>query len=122
RVENVPTHPAREVSELKHLRVLTSSIAGLIAATRRSVAVIGIDSGPLHLAAALHKPGVALFGPTDPARTGPYGNSMAVLRPENTTTTYARHDEIHPSMREITVEQVADALLHSLPNQHAISL
>jgi heptosyltransferase-1 len=121
-VANVPEYRASELSELKHVRVHTSSIAGLIAATRRSAAVIGVDSGPLHLAAALHKPGVALFGPTDPARTGPYGGSMAVLRAENTKTTYARHDEIHPSMREITVEQVAAALLHSIPSQHAISL
>ncbi|MGF1632291.1 MAG: glycosyltransferase family 9 protein [Phycisphaerae bacterium] len=42
--------------------------------------VISNDSGPMHIAAALGRPLVALFGPTDPARTGPYGRSDAVLR------------------------------------------
>jgi ADP-heptose:LPS heptosyltransferase len=35
--------------------------------------MVTVDSGPMHLAAALGTPLVALFGPTDPARTGPYG-------------------------------------------------
>src|SRR5581483_9929801 len=58
----------------------TSGIPGLIYATRRATAVLGVDSGPLHLAAALSRPGVAIFGPTDPARNGPYGGSLQVLR------------------------------------------
>ena len=37
------------------------------------------DSGPLHIAAALNKPTVALFGPTNPARTGPYSPAARVL-------------------------------------------
>jgi ADP-heptose:LPS heptosyltransferase len=37
------------------------------------------DSGPMHLAAALGRPTVALFGPTSPQRTGPYGTRSAVL-------------------------------------------
>jgi ADP-heptose:LPS heptosyltransferase len=38
------------------------------------------DTGPMHVAAALGKPLVALFGPTDPRRTGPYGHLANVLR------------------------------------------
>ena len=49
-----------------------SGLPGLIHATRQAKVVIGVDSGPLHLAAALSKPGVAIFGPTDPGRNGPY--------------------------------------------------
>jgi heptosyltransferase I len=120
-VANVPEYRATELFALRHVRVHTSSVAGLIAATRRSTAVIGLDSGPLHLAAALRKPGVALFGPTDPMRTGPYGGSMIVLRAEDTKTTYARHDEIHPSMKAIAVEQVADALMRSIASQRVVS-
>jgi heptosyltransferase I len=45
----------------------------LIALTRRARLFIGGDTGPLHLAAALQVPVVAIFGPTDPARNGPYG-------------------------------------------------
>jgi heptosyltransferase-1 len=38
------------------------------------------DTGPMHVAAALGKPLVALFGPTEPRRTGPYGQLDSVLR------------------------------------------
>lgn len=41
--------------------------------------VIANDSGPIHMAAALGVPAVALFGPTDPVRTGPYGGNHVVL-------------------------------------------
>jgi lipopolysaccharide heptosyltransferase I len=120
-VANVPERRASELSGLNRVRLHSSSIAGLIAATRRSTAVVGVDSGPLHLAAALHKPGVGLFGPTDPARTGPYGDSMAVLRAENTKTTYTRHREIDASMKAITVEEVAHALMRSITGHSLVS-
>lgn len=38
------------------------------------------DTGPMHVAAALGKPVVALFGPTEPSRTGPYGQLDHVLQ------------------------------------------
>lgn len=41
--------------------------------------VICLDSGPMHIAAALGKPLVALFGPTNPARTGPYSARARVV-------------------------------------------
>ena len=43
-------------------------------------AVITTDSGPMHLAAAVGTPVIALFGPTDQARTGPYGKGHTVIR------------------------------------------
>ncbi len=115
-VANVPAARAGELARLQHVRVHTSTIPGLMAATRRAIAVVGPDSGPLHLAAALRKPGVALFGPTDPARTGPFGGSMAVLRADDVETTYKRHSRIHASMKVIGVERVAEALLGSIAN------
>jgi heptosyltransferase-1 len=42
--------------------------------------VITTDSGPMHLAAAVEVPVIALFGPTDPARTGPYGDGHTIIR------------------------------------------
>jgi heptosyltransferase-1 len=113
-VANVAERRADEVRRLKHVRVHTSSLAGLIAATRAATAVIGLDSGPLHLAAALHKPGVGLFGPTDPALTGPFGGSMTVLRTDDVETTYKRHGRIHASMRIISPKDVAKAVLDSI--------
>jgi len=109
-VVNVPESRA---AEIKNMRVHSSSIAGLIYATRKAAAVVGVDSGPLHIAAALKKPGVAIFGPTDPAQTGPFRSPMTVLR-ANTKTTYKRENEIHPSMKAIQPEQVAEALRASL--------
>lgn len=87
-----------------------SGIAGLIDATRRATAVIGLDSGPMHLAAALGKPGLALIGPTDPDRNGPYGDTMTVLRDPSAETTYKRGAAIDPAMRALTPGVVADAL------------
>jgi len=42
--------------------------------------MISVDSGPMHMAAALGTPVLALFGPTDPRRTGPYGEGHEVIR------------------------------------------
>jgi len=87
-----------------------SSLPGLIHATRRAAAIVGVDSGPLHLAAALAIPGVAIFGPTDPARNGPYGGSFRVLRTSSAATTYKRGKTIDPSMRTISPDEVFEAL------------
>ena len=88
----------------------TSGLPGLIHATRRAKAVVGVDSGPLHLAAALNKPGVAIFGPTDPHRNGPYRSSLHMLRSPAAVTSYKRRAEIDESMRKVSVEDVFAAL------------
>lgn len=87
-----------------------SGILGLIDATRRASVVIGVDSGPLHLAAALNKAGIAIFGPTDPIRNGPYGGDFQVFRMPGVRRTHRRATVIDASMRAITPEQVFDAL------------
>lgn len=46
---------------------------------RRASLLLTNDSGPMHIAAAVDTPVVALFGPTDPVRTGPYGRRHVVL-------------------------------------------
>ena len=87
-----------------------SGIAGLIDATRRASLVVGVDSGPLHLAAALNKSGAAIFGPTDPVRNGPYGGDFEVFRAPGARTTHRRGATIDDSMRAIRPENVARAL------------
>ncbi len=87
-----------------------SGIPGLIHATRRAALIVGVDSGPLHLAAALNKSGAAIFGPTDPVRNGPYGGDFQVFRMPGTPTTHRRGAAIDASMRAITPEQVFAAL------------
>lgn len=109
-VVNGPPDTADTLQKIRGAHVHLSGISGLIHATRRAQAVIGVDSGPLHLAAALSKPGVAIFGPTDPARNGPYGGTIRVLRTSGAATTYKRAEETHDSMRAISPEQVLEAL------------
>jgi lipopolysaccharide heptosyltransferase I len=84
-----------------------------------ALCIVGGDTGPLHLAIALGTPAVALFGPTDPARNGPYrqvnpktGTSTddIVLRALGVTTTHRRAGQPHPSMLAIEVAAVFDAV------------
>jgi len=96
-----------------------STLPGLIFAMRRAAGFVGGDSGPLHLAAALGKPGVAIFGPTDPARNGPYGESFAVLRSPDAVTSYKREEQIHASMLAIRPAQVLAALEQQLARRQA---
>jgi lipopolysaccharide heptosyltransferase I len=98
--------PPGSIDPITHI----SGIPGLLDATRRAIAVVGVDSGPLHLAAALGKPGVAIFGPTDPARNGPYGETFTVLRSPHAVTSYKRGSTIDPSMWEISPDDVFNAL------------
>jgi heptosyltransferase I len=109
-VVNGALSSAEWLEGIRGARVHLSGLPGLIHATRRAHAVIGVDSGPLHLAAALAKPGVAIFGPTDPASHGPYGGTLHVLRAAGAVTSYKRSADIDPSMRAVTPEMVFEAL------------
>ncbi len=109
-VVNGPPNAREALSRIAGAHVHISGIRGLIDATRRAAGVIGVDSGPLHLAAALGKPGVAVFGPTDPARNGPYGPTITTLRDPHAATTYKRDTEVAASMRTISPDAVVEAL------------
>jgi heptosyltransferase I len=89
------------------------SISELIALTRQARLFIGGDTGPLHLAAALQVPVVAIFGPTNPARNGPYGPSNSagniVLRNPASPTTHTRTSRPDDGMLEISADAVVEA-------------
>ena len=95
---------------------IPSSLPQLIALTRRAALVIGGDTGPVHLAAALGRPTLALFGPTDPARNGPhFPNARTLtLRHPASQTDHHRTDAPDPGLKQITVEQVLEAALRLL--------
>ena len=94
-----------------------TSVGQLAALYARSRAVLGPDSGALHLAAAVGAPTVALFGPADPAEFAPWGGR----RLHETVTAEIscrpcrildwRDDDLayHPCVRDITVRQVLEA-------------
>jgi heptosyltransferase-1 len=101
-----------------------AELGPLMALLRSATCIVGGDTGPLHLAIALGTPAVALFGPTDPARNGPYCNPCRsgtgsnpsrdtdpcdgdiVLRVPNSVTSHSRNDQTDPSMLALHVDSV----------------
>ena len=89
----------------------------LMALLRRAKFLVAADTGPLHLASALGTPVVGLYGPTDPARNGPYcAKDLVVRNAAQEETTYRREKVPARSMLSITVEQVEDAVDRRLRN------
>ena len=82
----------------------------LMALLRNAECIVGGDTGPLHLAVALGTPAVAIYGPTDPARNGPYRSDAIVLRVPGAVRTHTRIDQPHPSILEVSVEDVFEAV------------
>jgi heptosyltransferase-1 len=99
--------------------LISCSLAELIALTRRARLFIGGDTGPLHLAAALQVPVVALFGPTDPARNGPYGTKTVVLRNPASRTSLSHTSAPDPGLLLITADEVTASARRLLENSHA---
>ena len=98
---------------------LSCSLAQLIALTRRAQLFIGGDTGPVHLAAALSIPVVAIYGPTNPVRNGPFGPGgtnaiIKVLRSTESRTSHARHKNPEEGLLQITTSQVEAAALSLL--------
>jgi lipopolysaccharide heptosyltransferase I len=90
-------------------RGISCSLTELIALTRRARLFIGGDTGPMHMAAALGIPVVAIFGPTDPARNGPFGTRSIILRSPASPTTHSRNPQPDPGILEIGSEEVVAA-------------
>ena len=82
---------------------------------QKAALLITTDSGPMHLAAAMKTPVVALFGPTDPQRTGPYGDGHIVVRRElPCSPCFSKTCETQRCMRDITVEEVFEAVWRNM--------
>ncbi len=93
---------------------LNATLPQLIALTRRIALCIGGDTGPLHLASALGRKVVGIYGPTDPSRNGPYGTRARVLRSPESRRDHSRRDQPEPGLLTIAPEDVlraADELL-----------
>jgi heptosyltransferase-1 len=95
------------------------SIGQMIALVRRAELVIAGDTGPLHLAAALGRPVVGLYGPTDPARNGPYGTEARVLRHVSSTRDNSRRPETEAGLMQITTGEVVEAALELLQTRQS---
>lgn len=92
------------------------NLGSLMALLQNALLVVGGDTGPLHLAAALGTPVVAIFGPTDPARNGPYTSDSSrtrknvVLRSSKAVTSYKRAERPDPSLLDVSVHEVFAAI------------
>jgi heptosyltransferase-1 len=92
-----------------------TTLTELAALIRRSAISVTNDSGPMHLAVALDRPVVSIFGPTDPVWIGPYHRANAVLQADLPCSpcylrqlSRCRFD--HLCMREITAGAVIERL------------
>jgi heptosyltransferase-1 len=88
---------------------LLCSVEQLIAITRRISLAIAGDTGPLHLACALGRPVVGIYGPTDPSRNGPYGTRFKVLRSPESRRDHSRREAPEAGLLTITPEDVLQA-------------
>jgi len=89
-------------------------LAQLMALLQGAQCIVGGDTGPLHLAIALGTKAVAIFGPTNPTRNGPYPPQPFVLRDPEADTTHKREARTNPSLLKISVAQVFDAVQRHL--------
>lgn len=84
-----------------------TSLIDLAYLYRQALMVITTDSGPMHLAAAMGSPVIALFGPTDPARTGPYGAGHTIIRADlPCSPCFSKKCSTKKCMEDIAVEKV----------------
>jgi len=86
----------------------------LTALLRRAALCIAGDTGPLHLAAAVGTPVVGIYGPTDPARNGPYTQKKRILRSPQSVTDHSRHAAAEAGLLSITVADVLDSAMELL--------
>jgi heptosyltransferase I len=99
--------------------LLNGSLGQLIAVTRRTTLAIAGDTGPLHLACALCRPVVGIFGPTDPSRNGPFGCNFRVLRSPGSRRDHARRSEPEAGLLTIQPDDVLQAVQELLAEEIA---
>jgi|RhiMetdeSRZDD1v2_1073273.scaffolds.fasta_scaffold83226_3 heptosyltransferase I len=113
------TPPIGQFEEITHLMkhpainlVGKTSLLQLAALLRRSDLLVTNDSGPMHLAAAVGTPVVAIFGPTDPRRVGPYGTGHVVLRKDVDCSRCTRRACVRDGacLKAIDVDEVHEAV------------
>ena len=94
-----------------------TNVGELLEAIRLSSLMICNDSGPMHIAAPLGVPVTAMFGPTDPALTGPYCGKKCVFIPEiaciRCFLRYCKDSRCHDSVDPELVAEASCELLHT---------
>lgn len=104
-------------SEISRARYFPSTLTQFISLARRARLLVGGDTGPLHVAAALRTPVVAIFGPTSPARNGPFSLQDITLWNMGSID-YTRRAVAAGYIQGISVEAVAAAVRRRLESAH----
>jgi len=92
-----------------------TSLRDLACLYGRAALVVTTDSGPMHIAAAMGTPVVALFGPTAPERTGPYGDGHTVMQhPLDCSPCFQKQCDTHRCMTLIGARDVFEAVKKKL--------
>ncbi len=108
-----------KMMEVPPMLVQTENLRHLAALISTCDVYIGNDTGPMHIAAAVDTPVVALFGSTNPIRSGPYGEKRTVVQSGINLGCNPCHPGRHPGgcgagscevIAGITAEQVLDAI------------
>ena len=95
-----------------------TSLAELVYLYKKALLVVTTDSGPMHLAVAVGTPVVALFGPTDPQRTGPYGEGHMIIRTgQPCSPCFLKKCPTKKCMQNISVQQVLTAIEQKLKKE-----
>jgi heptosyltransferase-1 len=108
RIQSLMTKPSVNLGGKTTLR-------DLACVYRSSLLLITTDSGPMHIATAVGTPVIALFGPTSPSRTGPYGEGNIVIRKEmDCSPCFLKKCETRQCMKDISVDDVFKAVKEML--------
>ncbi len=93
-----------------------TNLKEMIAVIKKAKFFVTNDTGPMHFAAALNVPVFAIFGPANPARTGPYGTIHTVIREDlECSPCYAWKPCDHwRCMEAITVDRVYNAIMQKI--------
>ena len=119
-------HPITQLmTEKAYIMAGSTNIGQLAALYDRAIAVLGPDSGPMHLAAAVKTPTVTLFGPADPIEFAPWGSqhkhsvltSSIGCRPCRILDWHNDKTEYHPCLHNITIGQVLSELRRVIGNK-----
>jgi len=110
-ISSTKTEPANAVGK--------TELRQLAAIAKRCAVFVSGDSGPIHIATAVGTPVVALFGPSDPNKTGPYTEKKVVIwkKPECSPCSYfGQCDFDKICMEQITVNEVLNAIKDLITN------
>lgn len=106
---------------ISNMKTRAANLAGktdlktLAALYEKTSIVVSTDTGPMHLAAAIGTPVVALFGPTAPWRTGPFGPGHTIIKADlECSPCFKRQCDTINCMKQITVDEVLDAVMSAI--------